>query len=114
MSGVQLDEEKPNVLKNTMGKLIDQKKNYSKALKVAGILSGLGTAIVGFTSFFVVTGRLPLIEIYLIILGLITMVALVPFPKAWHKLSKKWAPFLHTWRGRGGFLILFCCFVFIF
>jgi len=48
----------------------------------------------------------------LIVLGLVTVIILFPFPKRWNQLAKKWFPFLQTWRGRGFYFLLLgsiCC-----
>lgn len=63
----------------------------------------LGFALTGFFTM----GIAPLLSIYIIILGFITVLILIPFPRSWVKLNKKYAPFLHSWKGRGFYLMLY-------
>jgi len=44
-----------------------------------------------------------------ILLGLLQLAVLVTISKAWVRVNMKWVPFLHTYRGRGFFLILMGC-----
>lgn len=39
------------------------------------------------------------------LLGALLIIAIIPFPPAWHRASLKWFGLLHKYRGRGFFLI---------
>jgi len=82
-------------------------KNWTYILRVGSFLSSCGIIAAG------VLGVLPppppplnyIVCIYLIILGAILLGTMIPWPKSWRLLTIKYVPFLHTYRGRGLYLI---------
>jgi len=42
---------------------------------------------------------------YLVLFGALLLLVLIPYPESWKKLTLKWFPFLHTFRGRGFYMI---------
>jgi len=87
-------------------------RNWTWTLRILAFIAAGGLIAAGVVGFLDkdVTGALPyLILIYLIILGVLQLSVLFTFPAAWVKVNMKWVPFLHTYRGRGFFLILMGC-----
>jgi len=64
----------------------------------------IAAGIIGFMNSQTPLGYIVLF--YLLLLGALQAAVLVPFPAFWARINMKWVPFLHTYRGRGAFLIL--------
>jgi len=113
---VTLEEENidPNVAepkkKRTFVQKVKKKfqdRNWTYILRIGSFLSGGGAIVAGSI------GLLPppappltyIVCIYLIILGAILIGVMIPWPKTWRKLTVKYIPFLHTYRGRGLYII---------
>eukprot|EP01124_Arcella_intermedia_P023976 TRINITY_DN393_c1_g2_i2.p1 TRINITY_DN393_c1_g2~~TRINITY_DN393_c1_g2_i2.p1 ORF type:complete len:409 (+),score=47.78 TRINITY_DN393_c1_g2_i2:143-1369(+) len=82
-------------------------KNWTYILRIGSFVSGGGLIAVGILGLIAINLN-PLnyiVCIYLLLLGLLLIGAMVPWPKAWKKLTTKYVPFLHTYRGRGLYMI---------
>jgi len=106
-------------LKKKIGKRVAG-KNYTRTLMFLTMICGLGTSFsiflqfsfvagmiaVGFFGFFKLTFDLLhyVTATYVIAGGLLILIAIIPIP-IWHKKSVEWFPFLHTFRGRGFYLL---------
>jgi len=107
---LESNEDQPEDFKSKMKKRIAG-RNWTYPLLIGSFLSGAGLVTSGVLGFMQALGASSLnfleyvVCIYLIALGLLVIAALLPFPASWRKLNLKWVPFLHTFRGRGFFLI---------
>jgi len=80
-------------------------RNWTYILRVGSFLSGGGLVTAGVFACFSVNPLNIIVGVYLVALGLVLLGALIPWPKTWRKLTRKYVPFLHTYRGRGVYLI---------
>eukprot|EP01125_Pyxidicula_operculata_P022136 TRINITY_DN8907_c0_g1_i1.p1 TRINITY_DN8907_c0_g1~~TRINITY_DN8907_c0_g1_i1.p1 ORF type:complete len:272 (+),score=87.39 TRINITY_DN8907_c0_g1_i1:34-849(+) len=82
-------------------------KNWTAILKLlSGIAAGcLIASGISLFSLFTLNVLQTIVGLYLIFLGIVFVGALIPCPESWVKLNYKWVPFLHTFRGRGIFLM---------
>jgi hypothetical protein len=95
------------------GKLNDKVggRNWTWPLRIACIIIGIGFVIAGFFGLFTLSlNPLTIISsivtaVYVILLGLVLIAAIIPYPARWHTASLKWFGLLHKYRGRGFYLI---------
>jgi len=81
-------------------------RNWTRTLGVLTCLSGAGLVAAGVLGMMnIILPSTVIISAYMVVFGILLWLILVPFPQAWKKLNMKWVPFLHTFRGRGLFLI---------
>lgn len=86
-------------------------RNWTWALTCGAVIAGIALIVTGIISVipslstqtlnpghYIVCG-------YLVVFGALLILVLVPFPQTWNRLTLKWVPFLHTFRGRGLFMI---------
>eukprot|EP01125_Pyxidicula_operculata_P021566 TRINITY_DN8366_c0_g1_i1.p1 TRINITY_DN8366_c0_g1~~TRINITY_DN8366_c0_g1_i1.p1 ORF type:complete len:196 (-),score=37.68 TRINITY_DN8366_c0_g1_i1:72-659(-) len=112
--GVPLDHDNHQPQQDDFQTKVKKKiasKNWTYPLLVGSFLSAGGlvaSGVLGFIPGLSTTELNPLhyvVCIYIIALGILMLGSLVTVPEAWYKLNLKWVPFLHTFRGRGLYLI---------
>jgi len=86
-------------------------RNWTMVLTVGAVLSGLCLIATGIASIF------PSLSVetlnpghyitcgYLVVFGALLILVMIPYPQTWKRLTLKWVPFLHTFRGRGLYMI---------
>eukprot|EP01123_Difflugia_compressa_P010453 TRINITY_DN382_c1_g1_i1.p1 TRINITY_DN382_c1_g1~~TRINITY_DN382_c1_g1_i1.p1 ORF type:complete len:206 (+),score=35.25 TRINITY_DN382_c1_g1_i1:56-673(+) len=80
-------------------------RNWTYILRIGSFISGGGLIAAGVLGFVTLSPLQIIVSVYLIVLGFALVVALLPFPKTWRLLTLKYVPFLHTYRGRGLYMI---------
>eukprot|EP01128_Nolandella_sp_AFSM9_P002613 TRINITY_DN1298_c0_g1_i1.p1 TRINITY_DN1298_c0_g1~~TRINITY_DN1298_c0_g1_i1.p1 ORF type:complete len:220 (+),score=43.23 TRINITY_DN1298_c0_g1_i1:208-867(+) len=89
-------------------------RNWTWTLRIMAFIGGgcvMGAGINGLFSLYI-NILLYIVSIYLIVLGFLLVAVLMTFPEVWKRFNIKWVPFLHTYRGRGLYLIFLgslCC-----
>jgi hypothetical protein len=82
-----------------------------KKLRYVSMILGLAIAGTGIGAFFmeniadIACFQWPVLAANMIFLGLLSVIVMLHFPKRLNTVTKRWFPFLRTWRGRGFYLI---------
>jgi len=96
--------DKPLSFKEKIKKKIAS-RNWTRILSIMTCLSGTGLVTAGVLGMINISPSTIIVSAYMVFLGALLCLVLIPWPAAWKRLNMKWFPFLHTFRGRGLFLI---------